>query len=53
MTWFEDNNIKMNSDKSDLLVSGNQSEQVWTQIGENEIWGTRTVKLLGITKHNN
>ena len=38
----------MNSDKCHLFISGNKFEHLWVKIGNNRIWGSRTVKLLGI-----
>ena len=40
--------MKMNSDKCHLFISGNKFEHLWVKIGNNRIWGSRTVKLLGI-----
>ena len=42
----------MNSGKYHLLVSGNKYEQMWDKIGDDKIWKSRTVKLLGITIDN-
>ena len=52
LKWFEDNNMKMNAGKYHLFVSGNKHEDMWAKIGDNQIWGSRTVKLLGITIDN-
>ena len=52
LKWFEDNNMKMNSDKCHLIVSGNKHENMWAKIGHDQIWESRTVKLLGITIDN-
>lgn len=53
MTWFQKNHIKMNSDKCNPLISGHKAKQVGAQIGRHKRWGTRRVKLLGITKDSN
>ena len=50
--WFENNYIKMNSDKCHLFILGNKFEHLWTKIGNSRIWEGRTVKLLGITIDN-
>ena len=42
----------MNSDKCQLFVSGHKYEHLWAKIGNDKIWETRTVKLLGITIDN-
>ena len=52
LKWFEDNNMKMNSGKCHLFVSGNKHENMWAKIGDDQIWESRTVKLLGITTDN-
>ena len=52
MKWFENNYMKMNSDKCHLFISGNQFEHLWAKIGNDRIWESRTVKLLGITLDN-
>ena len=52
LKWFEDNNMKMNSGKFNLFVSGSKHENMWAKIGDDQIWESRTVKLLGITIDN-
>ena len=52
LKWFEDNNMKMNSGKCHLFVSGNKHENMWAKIGDDQIWQSRTFKLLGITIDN-
>ena len=49
LTWFEINYMKLNSDKCHLLVSGHHYEEMSVKIGEDIIWESKTVKLLGIT----
>ena len=50
--WFENNYMKMNSDKCHLFISSHKFEHLWDKIGNDKIWETRTVKLLGITIDN-
>ena len=45
LTWFETNYIKLNCDKCYLIVSGHHYEE----IGNNRIWESKNVELLGIT----
>ena len=52
LKWFEDNNMKMNSGECHLFVSGNKHEKMWAKICDDQIWESRTVKLLGITIDN-
>ena len=47
--WFEDNYMKLNTDKCCLIVSGYKHEQVWQNIGTDLIWESNDVKLLGVT----
>ena len=50
--WFENNYMKMNSDKGHLFISGHKFQHLWAKTGNDKIWETRTVKLLGITIDN-
>ena len=46
--WFENNNMKLNQDNCHLLVSGCKNENVWVNIGNQEIWESNKQKLLGL-----
>ena len=46
--WFENNYMKLNTDKCRLIVSGYKHGQVWASIGNDLIWERNDVKLLGI-----
>ena len=46
--WFESSYMKLNQDKSHLLVSGHNHENIWTEIGEVKIWESLKQKLLGV-----
>ena len=50
--WFEDNQMKMNASKCHLFVSGNKYEHMWARVGNDLIWESRTIKLLGTTIDN-
>ena len=52
LKWFEDNIMKMNASKCHLFVSGNKHEHMWAKMGDDQIWESRTVKLLGVTIDN-
>ena len=41
--------MKLNSDKCHLLISGDHYEEVFINIGNNRIWESKYVELLGIT----
>ena len=45
--WFENNSMKLNHHKCNLLVSGLKYENVWSKIGKTKIWESKKQKLLG------
>ena len=47
--WFENNYMKLTTDKCRLIVSGYKHEQVWANTGKDLIWESNDVKLLGVT----
>ena len=49
---FDNNYMKMNSDKCHLFISGIKFEYLWAKIGNGRIRESRTVKLLDITSDN-
>ena len=52
MFWFENNNVKLNTDKSHLLVSGTKCEHGWAKIGDDKIFESNKIKLLGVAIDN-
>ena len=48
INWFQNNYMKLNTDKCHLLISGSRYEHFWAQIGKDKIWEGGEVKLLGI-----
>ena len=44
--------MKLNTNKCHLLISGHKYEHMWAKIGNDIIWESNTVKLLGITINN-
>ena len=50
--WFQNNYVKMNSDKCHLLMAGHKFEQICGKIGTDLIWESNSDKLLGITIDN-
>ena len=44
--------MKLNTDKCHLIVSGYKHEQIWVEIGNDRIWESSDVKLLGVTIDN-
>ena len=51
--WFENNYMKLNTDKCRLIVPWYKHEQVWVNIGKDLIWENNDVKLLGVTIDRN
>ena len=51
--WFENNYMKLNSDKCHFLISGFKHEILWARIGESKIRESQQQKLLGVTIDNN
>ena len=47
--WFENNYLKLNTDKCHLIVSGYKYEHIWAHIRGDINWEKNEVKLLGIT----
>ena len=41
--------MKLDTDQCHLIASGYKHEQVWAQVGEDKIWESADVKLLGVT----
>ena len=40
--------MKLNTDKSHLLMSGNKNEQMWSKLDKDIVWESNDVKLLRI-----
>ena len=43
--WFEDNYMKLNTDKCHLLISGHKYEHQWAQLDRDKVWEENEVKL--------
>ena len=43
MCWFENNYMKLNTNKGHLIVSGYKHKQVWANIGKDLVWETNDV----------
>ena len=41
--------MKLNSDNCHLIVSGHHYEEMFINIGNNRIWESKNVELLGVT----
>ena len=51
--WFDNNYMKLNTDKCHLLISGFKHQWHWAQLGDFKIWESAKEKLLGITIDRN
>ena len=49
INWFENNYMKLNTDKRRLIVSGYKYEQAWANIGKGLTWESNDAKIHGVT----
>ena len=49
ITLFQNNYMKLNTDKCHLLVAGHKSEHTWVRVSPDKIWEDHSVKLLGVS----
>ena len=47
--WFEDNYMKLNTDKCHLILAGHRHEYIWAKIGNDQVGESMQQRLLGIT----
>ena len=47
--WFDNNYMKLNSDKCHLLIAGFKHQNHWLNVGGSKIWEKHHKKLLGLT----
>ena len=52
IAWFQNNYMKLNTDKCHLLVAGHKFEHTWVRVGPDKIWEDHSVKLLGVSIGN-
>ena len=52
IAWFQNNYMKLNTDKCHLLVAGHKFEHTWVRVGPDKIWEDHSVKLLGVSIDN-
>ena len=50
--WFNNNYIKLNAEKCELLITGHRFEHLRLNVGETQVWEKNQVKLLGIAIDN-
>ena len=52
LEWFDNNYMKLNSDKCHLLISGFKHQLHWVNVGPSKVWESSERKLLGIALDN-
>ena len=52
MAWFENNYMKLNTDKCHLLMAGHKFEPTWVTVGPYKKWEDHSVKLLRVSIDN-
>ena len=52
IAWFQNNYMKLNTDKCHLLVVGHKFEHTWVRVGPDEIWEDHSVKILEVSIDN-
>ena len=52
IAWFQNNYMKLNTDKCHLLVAGHKFEHTWVRVGPDKIWEDHSIKLLGVSIDN-
>ena len=50
--WFDNNYMKLNSDKCHLLISGFKHQCHWIKVGDHKVWESAQEKLLGLKIDN-
>ena len=52
LAWFQNNYMKLNTDKCHLLVAGHKFEQTWVRVGPDKIREDHSVQLLAVSMDN-
>ena len=52
MAWFQNNYMKLNTDKCHLFVAGDKFEHAWVRVGPDKIRHDHSIKLLGVSIDN-
>ena len=48
MGWFESNYMKLNTGKCHLIISENKLVHLWADLGNDRMWESIEIKLLGV-----
>ena len=49
IAWFQNNYMKLNTDKCHLFVAGDKFEHAWVTVGPDKIRQDHSIKLLGVS----
>ena len=52
IAWFQNNSMKLNTDKCDLFVAGDKFEHAWVRVGPDKIRQDHSIKLRGVSIDN-
>ena len=52
IAWFQNNYMKLNTDKCHLFVAGDKFEHAWVRVGPDKIRQDHSIKLLGVSIDN-
>ena len=52
IAWFQNNYMKLNTDKCHLFVAGDKSEHAWVRVGPDKIRQDHSIKLLVVSIDN-
>ena len=52
IAWFENNYMKLNTDKCHLFVARHKFEFSWVRVDPDKIWEDHSIKLLGLLINN-
>ena len=52
IAWFQNNYMKLNTDKYHLFVARHKFEYPWVRVDLDKIWEDHSIKLLGVSIHN-
>ena len=53
IAWFQNNYMKLNTEKCHLLLAGHKFELIWVRVDPDKRWEDHSVKLLGVSKDMN
>ena len=52
IAWFQNNYMKLNTDKCHLFVARHKFEYTWVRVDPDKIWEDHSIKLLEVSMQN-